>query len=260
MEAAITSRDLPMASATRKSGEFFAVDSRIWAQLCGSGTTNEAVSYLVLAQGSGGDNRTTSWSATSLKTYAGISWERAKLAINSLISSGFVRLTEASTTLRPRYELISWAELTQRSLDQYERLVLSEIKRGNARPRRSDRAVIKRLADKQLIREQHSGEFSVIESAAANEKESLIWLPNALITGTVKAEESPVRRLRRSGDVWTLRLLVDLYASQNLRDDGGISPLVLRSNYDRKRIGEQGIFTVWAFRPRDETFTWTTPR
>ena len=102
------------------------------------------------------------------------------------------------------------------------------------------------------------GEFSIIESAAANEKESLIWLPNALITGTVKAEESPVRRLRRSGDVWTLRLLVDLYASQNLRDDGGISPLVLRQNYDRRRIGEQGIFNVWAFRPGDRTVTWTT--
>ena len=118
-----------MVSATRQSGEFFAVDSRIWAQLCGSGTTNEAVSYLVLAQGSGRDNRTTSWSATSLKTYAGISWERAKLAINSLISHGFVRLTEASTITRPRYELISWAELTQRSLNQYDLPVLSEIRK-----------------------------------------------------------------------------------------------------------------------------------
>jgi len=39
---------------------FFAVDRRAWARVCALGL-NPAVAYLVVACGTGGDNRTTKW-------------------------------------------------------------------------------------------------------------------------------------------------------------------------------------------------------
>ena len=65
--------------------------------------------------------------------------------------------------------------------------------------------------------------------------DDLIWLPNAIVTGTRSGEPSPSQRLRSSGDVWALRLFVDLYHAQNLRDDGGINPQVIWENYKRKK-------------------------
>jgi len=79
------------------------------------------------------------------------------------------------------------------------------------------------------------------------------------VTGTDRGEESPVRRIRSAGDVWALRLLVDLYHAQNLRDDGGISPHILRQSYERKLVGQRGIFTVWAFRRTGHALYWRGP-
>ena len=52
---------------------------------------NSAAAYLVLACGTGRDNRTTRWSAKALHEYSGITWERAKAAIDDLIHDGFMR-------------------------------------------------------------------------------------------------------------------------------------------------------------------------
>jgi hypothetical protein len=81
-----------------------------------------------------------------------------------------------------------------------------------------------------------------VESAA-----ELIWLPNTLVTGTVQGETSPVKRLRSRGDIWALRLLIDLYQAHNLSADGGISREVLRHEYERKKYGQRGRHVVWGF-------------
>ena len=52
-----------------------------------------------------------------------------------------------------------------------------------------------------------------------------------------------------------LRLLVDLYHAQNLREDGGVSRRVVWQAYERIKIGEQGQFVVWGFRGGDTTTT-----
>ena len=69
---------------------------------------NEAVAYLVLACGTGGDNRTTHWSSQALHKYGGIAWERGKAAIERLVQSGFVRLGKEHTRQKPRYELVTF--------------------------------------------------------------------------------------------------------------------------------------------------------
>lgn len=83
---------------------FFAIGLAEWRQACEIGL-NPAVTFLVLASGTGRDNQTTSWSANSVQQYGGIRWERAKPAIEQLIKAGLATLAESSTKARPRYKL-----------------------------------------------------------------------------------------------------------------------------------------------------------
>ena len=73
-----------------------------------------------------------------------------------------------------------------------------------------------------------------------------IWLPNALVDGAA-SEVPPVARLRQTQDPLALRLFVELYGEQNLRDDGGVKPSVIWMAYERERIGQRGAYVVWRF-------------
>jgi hypothetical protein len=111
------------------------------------------------------------------------------------------------------------------------------------------------IADK-LLRDgvlHRDGRTYIAECVEAPEETNryLIWLPNQLVTGKVSREPSPVARVRRSGDVMALRLLVDLYHDQNLRDDGGISRRVLMQEFRRDQVGTAQRYNVFAFTPGD---------
>lgn len=215
-------RDKPRKS---KSG-FFAIDRRAWARVCDSGDINAASAYLVLAQGTGRSNRNTSWSATSLTTYTGMRWSRACRAIDKLVKElKVIAHGPDHTTKRPRYVLCSWKEISGMEHES-EHLYPSRRKKTQ--------------------------ESDIVSDS----REELIWLPNTIVTGTDRGEESPVRKLRMTGDIWALRLFIDLYHAQNLRDDGGISPAVLRECYDAQQVGERATWIAWAFRPRQITLWW----
>ena len=76
-------------------GNFFAVDSRLWERVCAFGL-NEAVAYIVLARGTGRDNRTTTWSVESIERYTGISRHRAAAAVKDLQATGLPEYCEAA--------------------------------------------------------------------------------------------------------------------------------------------------------------------
>ena len=246
------------------AGNFFRVDRRIWGEVCGLGM-NPAVAYLVLVQGTDANNRLTRWSVTSLKRYTGMSWERGKPAIEQLIESEFLRYAKEHTRARPRYELPTWQEvLTARAArlqadDDYAWMAYQDIKVGRQPRTKAERGTAERLVSSGLVQRSADGKYRDLLQSDLDPSAEYIWLPNTLVTGTDRGEDSPVRRLRSAGDVWTLRLLVDLYHAQNLRDDGGISPRILRQEYERKLIGEQGIFSVWAFRQVTQTLWWSGP-
>lgn len=84
------------------SGEFFAIGQPQWAKVCELGL-NPAVAYLVQASGTGRDNCTTAWSAESVRQHAGMSWKRAKAAIDATIKAKVCR--RVSSTPKPRYKL-----------------------------------------------------------------------------------------------------------------------------------------------------------
>jgi hypothetical protein len=217
----------------------------------------------VLAQGSDRENRHTSWSTTSLKKYAGISWERGKVAIEGLIRKGFIARAEVSTAGKPRYELRPYADIERESFDaaraaltNVERHLLAEIRAGRetAIARKPvNESCLRDLEERRVIARQGDGSYTAVDVLPSSEPPDLIWLPNTLITGTEAGEEPPVRRLRNAGDLWALRLFVELYHAQNLRDDGGISPAILRQQFTRRLVGENSVFDVWGFKADQKT-------
>ena len=246
------------------TGNFFRVDRRAWAAVCELGM-NPAVAYLVLAQGTDGNNRSTNWSVTSLKTYVGMSWQRGKPAIEGLIEQGFLRHAKTHTLARPRYELPRWEEiLSARAASLqveggYSWEVLERIKVGKQPTSQAARNVAEQLEKWGLIQKSEDGKYQDLLLPDSDPSAEYIWLPNTLVTGTDRGEEPPVRRLRGAGDIWTLRLLIDLYHAQNLRDDGGISHRIVRQQYTRKLTGGQGIFKVWAFKQSNLSLWWKRP-
>src|SRR5215204_5375835 len=71
-----------------------------------------------------------------------------------------------------------------------------------------------------------------------SKKGGLIWLPNSLVDG-VGGEIPPITKMRQTQDAMALRLLVELYAKQNLREDGRISPQVIWPAYDRAQVAQR---------------------
>lgn len=80
----------------------------------------------------------------------------------------------------------------------------------------------------------------------------VIWLPNEIVTGAAK-ELPPLERLRQVNDVLLVRLFVDLYRAQVLREDHGIDRRVLFAPYERTLEGEAAEFSVWSFANRGWT-------
>lgn len=200
-------------------GEFFIIDRRIWAALCGLEDMNAAATYLVLVQGSDRSNKHTKWSAESVKKYVGVGHERAKGAIACLINNHFIRYGENHTPARPRYDVLTYSE------------------RSRAKGQRK------------------SATLPGDDAIAYN----LIWLPNTIVTGTEEREDSPIRRLRAAGDLNALRLFVDLYHAQNLVDDGGVNRQVLWRSCERRKIAERGAYVVYAFKYESRSLGWIGP-
>ena len=78
-------------------GNFFAVDRRAWASVCGLGSINAAVSYLVLARGTLADMRTTAWSVKAVETHTGVPRHLAQTAIKRLLEAGLIQQKRAGT-------------------------------------------------------------------------------------------------------------------------------------------------------------------
>lgn len=107
-------------SQTKQQGEFFIIDIEVWQSiyddvlnslnvgyLDDSKATRILASYLVLACGTGGDNITTRWSATSCYKYGGFSTQTAKVAIEYLEKLGHISIAtkKKATSKNNTYKL-----------------------------------------------------------------------------------------------------------------------------------------------------------
>jgi hypothetical protein len=243
-------------------GNFFIIDQRTWARVCEFGM-RPACAYLVLACGTQGNNQDTNWSVNAVRNYADMGVERAKASLQTLLEKGFLRQTKGGT--KPHYVLEPWQDVVKRRaanlkiehpLGKQEEAVFASILAGTQPNTYNRTQVAERLC--QLGWLQKHGEVFADAQSTTNEgdSQSLIWLPKTLVMGTSAGEISPLTRIRRYGDVMVLRLLVDLYRDQNLRDDSGISRRVLREKYERTLVGEQGIHRIWGFKPVTLEISW----
>jgi hypothetical protein len=92
-------------------GDFFAVDRRTWAMAFDKTGLHGALAYLILARGSLGDMRTTSWSAEAINFRTRLNWRQAKEAIKRLIDAGLVRRDKDGS--KPRYYIMPVPEQAQ---------------------------------------------------------------------------------------------------------------------------------------------------
>ncbi len=87
---------------SKSGGNFFAIGKQQWNAACDLGL-NPAVSFLVMARGTGVDNSTTAWSMNAIENYAGITWRRARDAVELLMAARIADRTKCDS--RPRYKL-----------------------------------------------------------------------------------------------------------------------------------------------------------
>jgi hypothetical protein len=234
---------------------FFAVDRRTWARACGLGL-NAAVAYLVLARGTGKSNRETAWSVLAIETYTGISRSRAHDAVSGLIKDGAIRKLRGGT--KPKYELPPWHLLpgndTRRLTDSEESVIKKVVLDKEIPP--SQRGTLKRLLKKGWLIDDGNGRYSIAPHPESNP--DWIWLPNELVTSAA-GETPPIELVRQVQDVMTLRLLIDLYHAQNLRDDGGISRKITWQRYERVQVGQRGPYNIWGFDAAKIYVSWVGP-
>jgi hypothetical protein len=246
-----------MSEAREEDGRdqhgFFAIDRRTWAKLSVPGRMNEAVSYLVQARGTGRDNCTTSWSVEAVERYTGISRGKAKLAVQRLQADGFSRLLRGGT--KPKYELVPYIIPTgQRDdLSPFELHVVDLIRRSGEVENAREKQAAYRAASKGWLTRDAQGQFTI--APAPEITPDLIWLPNELVTGAA-GEIPPLELVRQTQDPMTLRLLIDMYSAQNLREDGGVSRQIIWQEFKRIELGRQAQFTVWGFQPASIYLRW----
>ncbi len=83
--------------------------------------------------------------------------------------------------------------------------------------------------------------------AIAADAESLLWLPNGLITG-VGNEVPPIAKLRQAQNLEHLQTFIELYGLHDLAGDGGLPRKLIYKPFEREKICEQGPFIVYGFR------------
>lgn len=95
--------------------DVFAIDRLAFELACDRGL-NAAVAYLVIAQGTLGDNRTSRWSVAAIERHTGIGRRRARAAIDALLKPPAlveIVMTSNSRQAAPKYRLLPASTATE---------------------------------------------------------------------------------------------------------------------------------------------------
>jgi hypothetical protein len=247
--------------ADRKTKGFFSIDRGAF-RCAAIGGLNSAVAYLVMARGTGPDNRETQWSVNAIERYKGISRPNAKKAVADLLDRGIWKKTREGN--HPIYEAVPGNEIPGGPFTGVERAAIAAIRHGEA-VRDESKAAVEALKARGIIRERNAGGrkqalLELDEAAITALIEPLsIWLPNALVDGAA-GEVPPIDLVRQTRSLPALRLLVELYAVQFLPNYGGVPREMLWVTYDRLKIGERGPFVVWGFRKKQVSASYILAR
>jgi hypothetical protein len=230
--------------ADRKTKGFFSIDRGAF-RCTAIGGLNSAIAYLVMARGTGADNRTTQWSVNAIEKYTGISRPNARKAVADLLERGIWKKTREGN--HPIYEAVPGNQIPGGPFTAAEKAVIAAIRNGKAVP---DDAVAEALKARGIVRSANHQRYRSVDlddaAIAALSEPLAIWLPNAVVDGAA-GEVPPIELIRQTRNLPALRLLVELYEIQFLPIFGGIPREMLQRKFGRLHVGETGPFVVWGF-------------
>ena len=237
----------------QNSEGFFTIDRGAF-RCAAVGGLNVAIAHLVMARGTGPDNRTTQWSVHSIEQRTGISRPNAAKAVKDLLDRGIWQKIRDGQ--HPIYQAITGDRIPGGPFRVDEQAAIAALRTRNAVPYESKTAM-EALKARGIIRDcnarkrNQSLELDTAAIAALTEPIT-IWLPNTLIDCAAR-EVPPIELIRQTRSLPALRLLAELYAVQFLPNYGGVPRELLKVVFDRAKVGEHGPFIVWGFRRKHMT-------
>ncbi|AJR22515.1 MULTISPECIES: hypothetical protein [unclassified Sphingobium] len=235
----------------KKRGNFFAVDLDTYHAVCSLGDPDIAASYLILAAGTGVDNRTSTWSREAINGRTSLNWRKARDCIDKLVEAGFVSWIRKGA--RPRLDLIP-VEKKLPPISGMASQTVDLVQDGKQPIGSSQKAAAARARQLGYLIQHPDGSYAL----PPPRKLQMVWMPKTLVDGA-DGERPPVERVRRARDPMAFRLLVDLYGIQDLAELGGVDRRWLRRKFNRETVRATGAYQLWVFTYDNEYVSWGGP-
>jgi hypothetical protein len=78
----------------------------------------------------------------------------------------------------------------------------------------------------------------------SHDDDDLIWLPKTIVMGLPNSNCSPVEQIRETTNTPLLQIFIELYHTQNLAEDGGISRRTYWRTYKKQEIAEYAQYII----------------
>ncbi|OJY67140.1 MAG: hypothetical protein BGP16_18285 [Sphingobium sp. 66-54] len=245
------------AKRPKRRGHMFLVDVPTFAKVCSLGDADASAAYLILAAGTGPDNRTSTWSREAINKRTALNWRKADGAMAKLEQNGLIRWLSGKGTRKPRIDLPPVE--TRQPMQKHVAALASRIAQGE-QPRTAPEKAAATLGRQQgWLACDDAGVWSCVPSRPAK----MAFLPMELVGDAFGATDNTattiVDRIRKSRDPMALQLLVDLYALQDLAEQGGVDRQHYYTKFDRETGPATGSLQLWKFERGGEWVAWNGP-
>lgn len=234
----------PAPKKSKNRGNMFLVDVPTYAAVCGLGDPDVAAVYLILAAGTGADNRTSTWSREAVNKRTGLNWRKASGCFDKLERAGLLRWITGKSTRKPRLDLPPIE--TRPAMQKHVAALADRIMHGEQPTTATEKGAATIGKDHGWLDQDDAGTWYFVSERPMVKA----YLPNSLVgdeTGKPISGSTIVDRIRLARDPMTFRLLVDLYALQDLAELGGVDRWFLRKKFARRTITRTGTFQVWEY-------------
>lgn len=229
---------------TKDRGHLFLVDVPTFKSVSELGV-DVAAAYLVLAAGTGADNRTSTWSREAINKRTSLNWRKADAAMNKLEKAGLMKWVSGKGTRKPRIDLPPIE--TRSPMQKHVEAVVNKIESGQLPSTPKEKgATTTAERDGWLVRDADGNLH-----AQRNRPLVKAFPPMELVGEAFGKNDSSlasvVERIRMSRDPLAFQLLVDLYALQNLAEYGGVDDSFLWTEFEREKAGATSSLQIWKF-------------